>query len=226
MTEQPVTLPSIYKSTTLDEAAAKRQKIWEDIGMPMSPMYMEQAEMDRTYRGRFTCINREVLEEAQRAMRFVACPNCVVERNHGEITVTRFHTRVQDDVMTVFAAMARNFCFNCGHEEFWPLGRDPRVQSGQSESTISELLRQQYGSLMGRQNQAGIQQGIGIAKMGGPPIGGMMEDEHLALLRSYQKQAAAEMAKITGMKPPRNMTATEIQQRISHAMSKHPEWFP
>lgn len=113
--------------TLLDKLALDRQKLWETIGMPQSPKFMTEEIMNRDFRGRFCCINRDVLKEAQHALKFVACPRCVIEKPYGEIAVTRFHILVQDDVMTVFAAMARCFCYNCAHEEFWPLSRDPRT---------------------------------------------------------------------------------------------------
>lgn len=124
-----------------EQAALERQRMWESIGMPMSPMYMSEEQMDRDFRGRFSCVNADVLREAQQALKFVACPDCVVTKNHGEITVTRFHIRVTDDIMTTFKAMARCFCYNCGHEEYWPLQRDPRAHAGDTERSLEELLK-------------------------------------------------------------------------------------
>jgi hypothetical protein len=212
-------IPPVIRAdgTVLDEAATKRQEIWESIGMPMSPMYMEQAEMDRTYRGRLTCVNRSVLEEAQRALKFIGCPKCVIERDYGEITVTRFHTRVQDDVMTVFKAMARNFCFNCGYEEYWPLSRDPRARPDDSEKHIQDLLRQQYMGLpnsppfangpgLGGLTGMGINPLLGGAVAGGNPLR-MTASEQAALMREYQRQVAQKVSP-----PTRPRTATEVQQ--------------
>lgn len=191
MSEQPVTLPNGH---VLDEKAVKRQQLWEGVGMPMSPMYMSEADLIGTYRNRMIATSEKVLDEMQRALRFVACPACteVRDRDFGIIAVTRLHIHVQDDVMTVFKAMARCFCFNCGFEEYWPLQRDPRAQPGDAERNIQELLRRNYGKSYaygaGGGGAGGLAGGLGNA-LGGAGLSGMMmtTDERAALMRAYNQ---------------------------------------
>lgn len=216
--------------SVLDLAAVQRQEVWEMIGMPMSPMYMSEETMNREYRGRFSCVNADVLREAQQALKFIACPKCVVHKDYGEITVTRLHIRVQDDIMNVFKAMARCFCYNCAHEEYWPLQRDPRATDTSSEAYIQEMLRQRQDALRARYpppfggvpslggvmgiGDASLLGGIGnnYGAMGQNRFAGMQmtDEEREALHRQYQKMAS--QAGSPPLMPP-TKTATEVRMK-------------
>ncbi len=198
----------------LDPKALGRQKLWEELGMFESPKFMTEEIMNRDYRGRFTCINKDVLREAQQALKFIACPGCVIEKSYGEITVTRFHIRVQDDVMTVFKAMARCFCYNCAHEEYWPLSRDPRTRA-QDEERYAYEKEMMHRQLMQQQARNAAMQhspplGLGVAGAGllgsvgglganpvSNPLNAMRPDEMAALQRLYTGMPMDEHRKQT-----------------------------
>ncbi len=193
MNDEGTSTPPVIlrQGITYDEAAKKRQKLWESIGMPQSPLYMREEDMNRDYRGRISFCLEQVAEEAQRALKFVGCPNCVVEKNYGEIAMTRLHIRIIDDVMTVFRAMARGFCYNCGYEEYWPLHHDPRPQQAAEAAAAVQFSRQNYEaimkhreSLLMREQQEQLDKllhtkgiPLGVAKLG------MAPNEYAALLR-------------------------------------------
>ena len=181
--------------TLLDKLALSRQKLWEAIGAPISPNYMTEAVMDRDFRGRFSCINKDVLDEAQRALKFIACPKCVIEKSYGEISVTRLWIGVQDDVMTVFKAMARCFCYNCAHEEYWPLSHDPRKRDDEREAYMKECeyaMKMQQAQIRNQQAMQNRPPGIGDSLLGGlgnqglGALGSILPDEMQALQNVYR----------------------------------------
>jgi hypothetical protein len=204
-----------------------RQKLWESIGKPISPQYMTEADMNQHYRGRFSCINKFVLLEAQHALKFIGCPSCVKEKSHGEITVTRFHILVQDDPMTTFKALARCFCWNCAFEEYWPLSYDPRPQAAfAGEKNDEEYVKktfapQQPSRLLGGPLNRGLGNALGAMGqqsrgIGLNPLGAATRDEYEALQNMY-RQAIKKHPPLAG--DATDEVRQSIMQKIRDAMS-------
>lgn len=220
--QEPTSIDPRVNSTIA--GSVERQNLWQSVGMPISPPYMTEEEMNRHYRGRFSCINAQLLREAQLVMKFVACPACVKAKSYGEIAVTRLHITVIDDPMTTFKALGRCFCFNCAHEEFWPLRVDPRPSSNEN-AEFHQAMAQAQASLNSQRSlanqamgqlgnlgaaigggMAGGQAGLGSAigqMLGGQPIPGASQAEREALQRIYNQAMQVKLQKIA---PPPMMS--------------------
>lgn len=123
---------SIKEEMLSETGGLQRARLWESLGYPMSPPHMDQAKYEREYATRQTFVNRQVFYQAERLLRTVFCPSCIVEDAGGRITGVRLYAQVEDDVMTTFKAMGHFTCHHCGFDEYHPLAKDPRVNEAQS----------------------------------------------------------------------------------------------
>jgi hypothetical protein len=148
------------EDTKRAEESRKRQKFWEGIGRPMSAKYAPSSEFDHDYHGTVSVADRRDLIEAQQHLKFIAYPQCQKDSTHGRIVVARLHIMIQDDIMTVFPAIARCLCYRCGFEELWPLDVDPRNTANRYDQEMyihrNMLADAKNSALAGMANNVGL----------------------------------------------------------------------
>lgn len=178
-----------------DKAAYDRQRLWEALGCPVVADHMSAADYDRSYGGRTWCVSKAVMRQVMQVRKLLFCPSCMEEAPHGAMRATPLCITVEDDVMTVFAAMGHAVCHHCAFEEFYPLRKDPRKREFEEQAEMEKMrmnqanmARQQFPNGMLGQQQA---MGMGTLLQQGNPIGPMLPSEYRSMQNIYQQAAKA-----------------------------------